>query len=88
MKTHDNNLLGQFESDVNVVNALIIMYVQCGNINTARLVFDKMPNQDRTLWSALISSYFEYKEPFLLRYALYLLPEDLFFFLFEIGRGS
>ena len=31
MRTHDNNLLGQFESDVNVVNALIIMYVQCGH---------------------------------------------------------
>ncbi|KAG5008858.1 hypothetical protein JHK87_017373 [Glycine soja] len=48
-----------FESDVDVVNALITMYVKCGDVNTARLVFDKMPNRDRISWNAMISGYFE-----------------------------
>ncbi|XP_061365080.1 pentatricopeptide repeat-containing protein At1g15510, chloroplastic isoform X2 [Gastrolobium bilobum] len=48
-----------FESNVDVVNALITMYVKCGDINTARLVFDKMPNRDRISWNAMISGYFE-----------------------------
>ncbi|RZB97992.1 Pentatricopeptide repeat-containing protein, chloroplastic [Glycine soja] len=48
-----------FESDVDVVNALITMYVKCGDVNTARLVFDKMPNRDWISWNAMISGYFE-----------------------------
>ncbi|XP_027344633.1 pentatricopeptide repeat-containing protein At1g15510, chloroplastic [Abrus precatorius] len=48
-----------FESDVDVVNALITMYVKCGDVDTARLVFDKMPNRDRISWNAMISGYFE-----------------------------
>ncbi|MED6124342.1 hypothetical protein PIB30_058118 [Stylosanthes scabra] len=48
-----------FESDVDVVNALITMYVKCGDIKTARLVFDKMPNRDRISWNAMIAGYFE-----------------------------
>ena len=31
------------KSDVDVVNVLITLYVKCGDANTARLVFDKMP---------------------------------------------
>ncbi|KAI4329295.1 hypothetical protein L6164_021578 [Bauhinia variegata] len=48
-----------FESDVDVVNALITMYAKCGDIDTARLVFDKMPNRDRISWNAMIAGYFE-----------------------------
>lgn len=48
-----------FESDVDVVNALITMYVKCGDVDTARLVFDKMPYRDRISWNAMISGYFE-----------------------------
>ncbi|RDY03162.1 Pentatricopeptide repeat-containing protein, chloroplastic, partial [Mucuna pruriens] len=48
-----------FESDVDVLNALITMYVKCGDANTARLVFDKMPIRDRISWNAMISGYFE-----------------------------
>ncbi|KAL9276095.1 hypothetical protein ACSQ67_026361 [Phaseolus vulgaris] len=48
-----------FESDVDVLNALITMYVKCGDVSTARLVFDKMSNRDRISWNAIISGYFE-----------------------------
>ncbi|KAF7843297.1 pentatricopeptide repeat-containing protein [Senna tora] len=48
-----------FESDVDVVNALITMYVKGGDVDTARLVFDKMPHRDTISWNAMISGYFE-----------------------------
>ncbi|KAK8464659.1 hypothetical protein PHAVU_010G046000 [Phaseolus vulgaris] len=48
-----------FESDVDVLNALITMYVKCGDVSTARLVFEKMSNRDRISWNAMISGYFE-----------------------------
>lgn len=48
-----------FESDVDVGNALITMYVKCGDISNARKLFDKMPKRDRISWNAMISGYFE-----------------------------
>ncbi|KAK2432513.1 pentatricopeptide repeat-containing protein [Trifolium repens] len=48
-----------FESDIDVVNSLITMYAKCGDIHTARLVFDKMPKKDRISWNAMISGCFE-----------------------------
>lgn len=51
-----------FESDVDVVNSLITMYVKCGDVDTARLVFDKMPYRDTISWNAMIAGYFENKE--------------------------
>lgn len=56
---HVHVLRHGFESDVDVINALITMYVKCGDVNTARLVFDKMPYRDRITWNAMISGYFE-----------------------------
>ncbi|OWM81810.1 pentatricopeptide repeat-containing protein At1g15510, chloroplastic [Punica granatum] len=48
-----------FESDVDVLNALITMYMKCGDFSSARLVFDRMPRRDRISWNAMISGYFE-----------------------------
>ncbi|KAI5660542.1 hypothetical protein M9H77_29335 [Catharanthus roseus] len=48
-----------FESDVDVVNALITMYVKCGDLGCARKLFDGMPRRDRISWNAMISGYFE-----------------------------
>ncbi|KAK9149754.1 hypothetical protein Scep_008511 [Stephania cephalantha] len=48
-----------FESDVDVTNALITMYVKCGDVPSARLVFDVMPKRDRISWNAMISGYVE-----------------------------
>ncbi|KAK4855103.1 hypothetical protein QYF36_004041 [Acer negundo] len=51
-----------FEADVDIVNALITMYVKCGNLGSARLVFDGMRRRDRISWNAIISGYFENEE--------------------------
>ncbi|CAO2816340.1 unnamed protein product [Amaranthus hypochondriacus] len=48
-----------FESNIDVLNALITMYVKCGDIFSARLVFDKMPKRDRISWNAMISGCLE-----------------------------
>ncbi|MBA0580094.1 pentatricopeptide repeat-containing protein At1g15510, chloroplastic [Gossypium raimondii] len=48
-----------FEADVDVINALITMYVKCGDLPKARLLFDKMARRDRISWNAIISGYFE-----------------------------
>ncbi|XP_074275681.1 pentatricopeptide repeat-containing protein At1g15510, chloroplastic [Silene latifolia] len=48
-----------FESNVDVVNALITMYVKCGDVYSARLVFDGMARRDRISWNAMISGCFE-----------------------------
>lgn len=48
-----------FESNIDVLNALITMYVKCGDIFSARLVFDRMPKRDRISWNAMISGYLE-----------------------------
>ncbi|XP_026389779.1 pentatricopeptide repeat-containing protein At1g15510, chloroplastic-like [Papaver somniferum] len=51
-----------FESHVDVINALITMYVKCGDVYSARLLFDKMRKKDRISWNAMISGYFENEE--------------------------
>ncbi|CAK7356611.1 unnamed protein product [Dovyalis caffra] len=51
-----------FEVDVDVVNALMTMYVKCANVLSARMLFDKMPTRDRISWNAMISGYFENEE--------------------------
>lgn len=48
-----------FECEVDVVNALITMYVKCGDMESARLVFDRMTKRDKISWNAIISGYFE-----------------------------
>ena len=35
------------------------MYVKCDDVQSARLVFDRMPRRDRISWNAMISGYFE-----------------------------
>lgn len=48
-----------FGCEVDVVNALITMYVKCGDVWSARLVFDGMTKRDRISWNSMISGYFE-----------------------------
>uniref|UniRef100_A0A2P2P0U3 DYW domain-containing protein n=1 Tax=Rhizophora mucronata TaxID=61149 RepID=A0A2P2P0U3_RHIMU len=38
------------------------MYVKCGDLVSARILFDRMPYRDRISWNAMISGYFENKE--------------------------
>lgn len=48
-----------FVSDVDVVNALITMYAKCGDLYSARMVFDGMVRRDTISWNAMISGYVE-----------------------------
>ncbi|GMH15938.1 hypothetical protein Nepgr_017779 [Nepenthes gracilis] len=48
-----------FESDIDVLNSLITMYMKCGDILGARSLFDRMPKRDTISWNAIISGYIE-----------------------------
>ncbi|KAI3761537.1 hypothetical protein L1987_51955 [Smallanthus sonchifolius] len=61
-EVHVHVLRFGFESNIDVNNSLITMYVKCGDVCTARLVFDEMPARDTISWNAMISGYFENEE--------------------------
>ncbi|KAL5753192.1 hypothetical protein ACOSQ2_023699 [Xanthoceras sorbifolium] len=46
-----------FEACTSVSNAAINMYSTCGNINGARMVFEKLEEKDLVSWNTIISSY-------------------------------
>ncbi|KAJ8624325.1 hypothetical protein MRB53_032855 [Persea americana] len=48
-----------FESDIDIMNALITMYAKFGDLCSAWKLFDQMPVRDRISWNAMISGYFE-----------------------------
>ncbi|KAG6470542.1 pentatricopeptide repeat-containing protein At1g08070, chloroplastic-like [Zingiber officinale] len=41
----------------NLATALVDMYAKCGEVETARKLFDEMPHPDVVAWSAMISGY-------------------------------
>ncbi|GJS20327.1 pentatricopeptide repeat-containing protein [Tanacetum coccineum] len=58
-EVHVHVLRFGFGVDVDVNNALISMYVKCGDVCSARLVFDGMGVKDTVSWNAMISGCFE-----------------------------
>eukprot|EP01018_Ginkgo_biloba_P008749 Gb_09147 [translate_table: standard] len=54
---HDYIIGCGFESDVVVCGALIDMYAKCGDVWTARQVFDKMSQRNVVSWNAMIAGY-------------------------------
>ncbi|KAI3794249.1 hypothetical protein L1987_36878 [Smallanthus sonchifolius] len=48
---------GGFGSDLYVSNTLIDMYVRCDLLDSARKVFDEMPERDAISWTSLIVAY-------------------------------
>ncbi|KAL4368911.1 hypothetical protein GQ457_05G007940 [Hibiscus cannabinus] len=46
-----------FEQSTSVSNAAITMYSSCGDLNTARLVFERLEQKDIVSWNTLVSSY-------------------------------
>lgn len=52
---HAWTLISGVEPDINVGNALISMYVKCGNLEDARRVFGRMQERDVISWTSLIT---------------------------------
>lgn len=48
---------GAFQFDIVLMNVLLDMYVNCGNLSDARNVFDKIYCKNATTWNTMISGY-------------------------------
>lgn len=56
-QAHFNIVSRGFEVDVMVGNALVNMYAKCGSLESARLVFDKMPQRSVVSWNTIVGAY-------------------------------
>ncbi|KAL6970814.1 hypothetical protein U1Q18_030498 [Sarracenia purpurea var. burkii] len=56
-QVHVALLANGFATDVANSNALITMYSRCGELASARMVFDRMPERNSITWSAMMSGY-------------------------------
>ncbi|PKI75115.1 hypothetical protein CRG98_004450 [Punica granatum] len=54
---HQHSVCFGCGSDLFVNAALVDMYAKCGEVETARLVFDEMPVRDLVSWTSMISGY-------------------------------
>lgn len=54
---HQQSICCGCSNDRYVNAALVDMYSKCGNVEDARLVFDKMPHRDLVSWTSMISGY-------------------------------
>ncbi|EEF38749.1 pentatricopeptide repeat-containing protein, putative [Ricinus communis] len=54
---HKDVIVCGCESNLQVCNSLIDMYVKCGNARSARLVFEEMEERDLFSWNSMISGY-------------------------------
>ncbi|KAF5188173.1 Pentatricopeptide repeat-containing protein [Thalictrum thalictroides] len=56
-RVHVAVLLHGYSADMATSNALITMYAKCGDLDTARKVFDGMSVKNLITWSAMIAGY-------------------------------
>ncbi|KAJ0970454.1 hypothetical protein J5N97_023331 [Dioscorea zingiberensis] len=54
---HGYAIRGGFDDNVFVASAIVDMYAKCGNIETARYIFDGMKALDMVSWTAMIMGY-------------------------------
>ncbi|GFY91722.1 tetratricopeptide repeat (TPR)-like superfamily protein [Actinidia rufa] len=52
---HARILTAGFEIDAHVETSLIVMYLKCGNFDNAFRIFERTPDKDVILWTAMIS---------------------------------
>ncbi|KAL9670801.1 hypothetical protein QQ045_008359 [Rhodiola kirilowii] len=60
---HSEAVVGGFQLDLYVGNALVLMYSNFGVMKFARMMFDEMPKRDMTSWNTLISGYVKNDDP-------------------------
>lgn len=58
--THIHIVEVGLESDAFVGNTLIHMYVNCGSLSNAEMVFNRLPRRDVVTWSALIAGHVDH----------------------------
>lgn len=49
-----------FDLDARVVTSLVVMYLRCGNSDSAFRIFEGMPEKDVVIWTAMISGLVKY----------------------------
>lgn len=54
---HGHVLRNGYSSDIHIVNALVDMYVKCGSLVLAKLLFDMIPKKDLISWTVMIAGY-------------------------------
>ncbi|KAA8535590.1 hypothetical protein F0562_030593 [Nyssa sinensis] len=57
IQVHKDVITCGAESNVQVCNALMDMYSKCGDVESARWVFDRMVERDLLSWNSMISGY-------------------------------
>ncbi|XP_037495866.1 pentatricopeptide repeat-containing protein At4g19191, mitochondrial isoform X2 [Jatropha curcas] len=58
-QVHSHGIRFGCDSDIHVVNTLISMYSKCGDVYSARCLFDSTCNRSCVTWTAMISGYAE-----------------------------
>ncbi|KAL5983333.1 hypothetical protein ACLOJK_017417 [Asimina triloba] len=53
------NVVRRVEFDISVANSVVDMYCKCGDVETARHVFERMPQRDVASWTCMISGYLQ-----------------------------
>ena len=56
-QVHAQLVRSQFDLDAYVASVLITMYVKCGNLVKAKLVFDRFALKDTVMWNSIITGY-------------------------------
>ena len=59
MQVHSHGIRFGCDSDIHVANTLISMYSKCGDVYSARCLFDSMCKRSCVTWTAMISGYAE-----------------------------
>lgn len=60
---HGRVVVGEFEKNVFVWNAVTDLYAKCGDIDRARWLFDGMVNKNLVSWNLMISGYVKMGKP-------------------------
>jgi len=60
-QVHGHIVKAGLEADVSVANALVTMYVKCGNVEDACCVFDGLPDPNLVSWTAMIAGYVQHE---------------------------